>query len=80
MGIWSIGYFASTVGTIDKVIQAYIEQKGKEDSGQAQLELACTSTGGSPQRYIKARTMYTHRFAFDSNPIKYRPSPGIHNG
>jgi putative transposase len=39
MGIWSIGYFASTVGANEKVIQAYIEQQGKEDSGQAQLEL-----------------------------------------
>ena len=38
-GIWSIGYFASTVGANEKVIQKYIEYQGKEDSGQAQLEL-----------------------------------------
>ena len=39
MGIWSIGYFASTVGANERTIQAYIEHQGKEDSGQAQLEL-----------------------------------------
>src|SRR5580700_1322597 len=39
MGIWSIGYFASTVGANERVIQQYIEHQGKEDSGQAQLEL-----------------------------------------
>jgi putative transposase len=38
MGIWSIGYFASTVGANERTIQAYIEHQGKEDSGQAQLE------------------------------------------
>jgi putative transposase len=39
MGIWSIGYFASTVGANEKTIQQYIEHQGREDSGQAQLEL-----------------------------------------
>ena len=38
-GIWSDGYFISTVGANEKVIQKYIEMQGKEDSGQAQLEL-----------------------------------------
>ena len=38
-GVWSDGYFVSTVGINQKVIQSYIEQQGKEDSGQAQLEL-----------------------------------------
>ena len=38
-GIWSIGYFASTVGISEEAIQKYIEMQGKEDSGQAQLEL-----------------------------------------
>ena len=38
MSIWSIGYFASTVGANERVIQQYIEHQGKEDSGQAQLE------------------------------------------
>ena len=37
-GIWSIGYFVSTVGTTEEVIRKYIEWQGKEDSGQAQLE------------------------------------------
>jgi len=38
-GIWSIGYFVSTVGISEEVIQKYIEMQGREDSGQAQLEL-----------------------------------------
>ena len=38
-GIWSIGYFVSTVGISEEVIQNYIEMQAKEDSGQAQLEL-----------------------------------------
>ena len=37
-GIWSIGYFVSTVGISEEVIQKYIEMQGREDSGQAQLE------------------------------------------
>ncbi|MFA5262077.1 MAG: IS200/IS605 family transposase [Candidatus Omnitrophota bacterium] len=37
-GIWSIGYFVSTVGINEQVIRKYIEYQGKEDSGQAQLE------------------------------------------
>ncbi len=38
-GIWSGGYFMSTVGVNEKIIKKYIEQQGEEDSGQAQLEL-----------------------------------------
>ena len=38
-GIWSVGYFVSTVGVNEKMIQKYIELQGQEDSGQAQLEL-----------------------------------------
>jgi putative transposase len=38
-GIWSDGYFVSTVGVTEAVIQRYIEHQGQEDSGQAQLEL-----------------------------------------
>src|SRR3989344_9116050 len=34
-GIWSVGYFASTVGTTEEVVKRYIEWQGKEDSGQA---------------------------------------------
>lgn len=38
-GIWSIGYFVSTVGVNESVIRQYIENQAKEDSGQAKLEL-----------------------------------------
>lgn len=37
-GVWSIGYFVSTVGVNEGVIKRYIEMQGKEDSGQAKLE------------------------------------------
>lgn len=37
--IWSAGYFASTVGINEQVIQKYIQQQGEEDAGQAKLEL-----------------------------------------
>ena len=38
-GIWSIGYFVSTVGINEDTIRKYIEYQGWEDSGQAKLEL-----------------------------------------
>jgi putative transposase len=38
-GIWSDGYFVSTVGVHEDVIKRYIEKQGKEDTGQAKLEL-----------------------------------------
>ena len=38
-GIWSQGYFVSTVGINEKAIKMYIAKQGKEDSGQAKLEL-----------------------------------------
>jgi hypothetical protein len=39
-GIWSDGYFVSTVvGVNEDIIKKYIEQQGKEDMGQAQLVL-----------------------------------------
>ena len=38
-GIWSIGYFVSTVGVNEETIRNYIELQGREDSGQAKLEL-----------------------------------------
>ena len=38
-GIWSIGYFISTSGVNEDIIRRYIQQQGKEDSGQATLEL-----------------------------------------
>ena len=33
-GMWSDGYFVSTVGVNEEIIKNYIEQQGKEDSGQ----------------------------------------------
>ncbi len=38
-GIWSDGYFVSTIGVNEKIIQRYIQLQGEEDSGQAQLVL-----------------------------------------
>ena len=37
-GIWSIGYFLSTVGITEEAIKKYIQMQGEEDSGQAKLE------------------------------------------
>lgn len=36
-GIWSVGYFVSTVGVNEKIIKRYIREQTKEDSGQAKL-------------------------------------------
>ena len=36
-GIWSEGYFVSTTGINEDIIRKYIENQGKEDSGQAKL-------------------------------------------
>lgn len=41
-GIWSDGYFVSTVGINETIIRKYIENQGKEDLGQAQLVLGTT--------------------------------------
>jgi putative transposase len=38
-GIWGKGYFVSMVGINEEIIRKYIELQGKEDAGQAQLEL-----------------------------------------
>lgn len=35
--IWSAGYFVSTVGINETMIQQYIENQGKKDSGQIRL-------------------------------------------
>jgi putative transposase len=37
-GIWSKGFFVSTVGINEAVIRKYVQQQEKEDTGQAQLE------------------------------------------
>lgn len=38
-GIWSKGFFVSTVGINERVIRDYVNMQAKEDTGQAQLEL-----------------------------------------
>ena len=38
-GIWSDGYFVSTIGIDDAIIKKYIEKQYKEDVGQAKLAL-----------------------------------------
>lgn len=38
-GVWGIGYFVSTVGMNEKAIKKYVEIQGKEDAGQAELEI-----------------------------------------
>ena len=37
-GIWSVGYFVSTVGLDENMIRNYVRYQGKEDLGQAKLE------------------------------------------
>lgn len=36
-GMWSVGYFFSTVGLYEEMIKNYVRYQEKEDSGQAQL-------------------------------------------
>ena len=38
-GMWSVGYFASTVGLDEEMIKRYVRYQEKEDLGQAQLAL-----------------------------------------
>jgi putative transposase len=38
-GIWSKGYFVSTVGIDEKIIKNYVRMQGEEDAGRAQLVL-----------------------------------------
>ena len=37
-GIWTKGYFVSTVGANEVIIRRYVEMQGQEDAGQAELE------------------------------------------
>jgi putative transposase len=37
--VWSEGYFVSTVGINEAMIQAYIEAQGKKDAGQTKFEI-----------------------------------------
>ena len=39
-GIWSNGYFVSTAGINELIIKRYINLQGKEDKGQAKLEIS----------------------------------------
>ena len=43
-GIWSDGYFVSTIGIDEKIIKRYIELQGEEDMGST----ACTRPLGLP--------------------------------
>jgi putative transposase len=38
-GIWSKGYFVSTVGINEEIIKKYVAMQEQEDAGRAQLEL-----------------------------------------
>jgi len=38
-GIWSVGYYASTVGLDEEMIKKYVRYQEKEDAGQATLVL-----------------------------------------
>ena len=37
--LWSTGFFVSTVGIDENIIRNYVKHQGKEDFGQAELEL-----------------------------------------
>ena len=39
-GIWSDGYFVSTVGINEKIIREYIKRQQSEDTGQTKFELS----------------------------------------
>jgi len=40
VAVWSEGYFVSTVGINQSIIQKYIENQGKHDAGQTKFELS----------------------------------------
>lgn len=39
-GIWSVGYFVSTVGLDEEMIKRYVKYQSEEDLGQARLALS----------------------------------------
>jgi len=39
-GVWSDGYFVTTVGLDETVIQQYIESQGQQDAGQMKFEIS----------------------------------------
>jgi putative transposase len=38
LGIWSVGYYVSTMGLDEAIIRKYVRYQEKEDAGQAKLE------------------------------------------
>jgi putative transposase len=38
-GVWSDGYFVTTVGIDEAMIKAYIENQGQQDAGQTKFEM-----------------------------------------
>ena len=38
-GIWARGFFVSTAGVNEAIIKRYVEYQGKQDAGQAKLEI-----------------------------------------
>lgn len=36
--LWTVGYFASTVGIDEEIIRRYVKYQNEQDSGQAKLE------------------------------------------
>jgi putative transposase len=38
--VWSEGYFVSTVGIDEAVMERYIEEQGKQDAGQTKFEMS----------------------------------------
>ena len=47
-GIWSVGYFVSTVGLDEAMIKRYVKYQEQEDLGQARLALDFHTTDVSP--------------------------------
>lgn len=39
-GMWSVGYFVSTVGTNENIIKTYIQNQEKQDTGRSEIVLA----------------------------------------
>ena len=50
-GIWSDGYFVSTVGVNEHIIQQYIQNQQEEDSGQTQFVLVWYHGSTDPWRF-----------------------------
>jgi putative transposase len=44
--VWSTGYFVSTVGIDGATIRNYVAMQGREDAGQAELDLGFPQFGG----------------------------------